>query len=57
MHDGFRAVDADMHVLEPADLWDRYIDPAYRDRAPKGHNRFSRDAATARSAESGTGFL
>ena len=25
-------VDADGHVLEPPDLWERYIDPAYRDR-------------------------
>ena len=27
------AVDADGHVLEPADTWERYIDPAFRDRA------------------------
>jgi predicted TIM-barrel fold metal-dependent hydrolase len=27
------AVDADGHVLEPADLWERYIDPAFRPRA------------------------
>ncbi|MGH7823198.1 MAG: amidohydrolase family protein, partial [Candidatus Binatia bacterium] len=27
------AVDADGHVLEPPDLWERYIDPPYRDRA------------------------
>jgi len=26
-------VDADAHVLEPPDLWLRYIDPAFRDRA------------------------
>jgi len=26
-------VDADGHVLEPADTWEKYIDPAYRDRA------------------------
>jgi len=25
-------VDADGHVLEDADLWDRYLEPAYRDR-------------------------
>ena len=24
-------VDADGHVLEPADTWERYIDPAFRD--------------------------
>ncbi|GIW41792.1 MAG: amidohydrolase [Candidatus Binatia bacterium] len=27
------AVDADGHVLEPPDLWDRYLEPRYRDRA------------------------
>ena len=26
-------IDADGHVLEPPDLWERYIDPAFRDRA------------------------
>ena len=26
-------VDADAHVLEPADLWLRYIEPEYRERA------------------------
>jgi uncharacterized protein len=38
MHDTERlscdgAVDADGHVLEPPDLWERYIDPQHRDRA------------------------
>ncbi|MGH9270834.1 MAG: hypothetical protein ACRDZ2_06145, partial [Ilumatobacteraceae bacterium] len=28
-----RAVDADGHILEPPDLWETYIDPAFRDRA------------------------
>lgn len=27
------AVDADGHVLEPPDLWQRYLEPRYRDRA------------------------
>jgi len=26
-------IDADGHVLEPARMWERYIDPGYRDRA------------------------
>src|ERR1700759_1224699 len=26
-------VDCDSHVMEPADLWQRYLDPMYRDRA------------------------
>jgi hypothetical protein len=30
----YRVIDADGHVLEPVDLWDRYMDPAYHNRAP-----------------------
>ena len=30
----YNAVDADGHILEPLDLWDNYIDPKFRDRAP-----------------------
>ena len=40
---GFKAMDSDMHVFEPADLWQRYIDRKYLDRAPKGLNRAFRD--------------
>ncbi len=36
MKDGFKVFDSDMHVLEPVDLWERYIDPAFKDRAPRG---------------------
>ena len=31
----YNVVDADGHVLEPPELWEQYIDPAYRDRAPQ----------------------
>lgn len=31
---GFKVLDSDMHVMEPVDLWDRYIDPTFKDRAP-----------------------
>ena len=27
------AVDADGHILEAPDLWERYLEPKYRDRA------------------------
>ena len=33
---GFKVMDSDMHLMEPPDLWQRYIDPEFRDRAPKG---------------------
>ena len=31
----YQVIDADGHILEPLDLWDRYMDPAYRERAPR----------------------
>lgn len=30
---GGRVVDADGHVLEPADTWVKYLEPSFRDRA------------------------
>ena len=33
---GYRVFDGDLHLHEPADLWQRYIDPEHRDRAPVG---------------------
>ncbi len=43
MKAGFKVMDSDMHVLEPPDLWQRYIAPEFRDRAPAGQTRFPRD--------------
>ncbi len=43
----FRIIDADGHVMEPVGMWERYIDPAFRARAPRlvkegdGHTRFT----------------
>jgi hypothetical protein len=31
----YNVIDADGHILEPLDLWDHYIDPKFRDRAPR----------------------
>ncbi|MBI2203118.1 MAG: amidohydrolase family protein [Candidatus Rokubacteria bacterium] len=38
MKDGLRFVDSDMHIMEPPDLFDRYLDAAFRPRvvAPIG---------------------
>jgi len=41
MRNEYNVIDADGHILEPLDLWDKYIDPKFRDRAPrlvKGEN-------------------
>lgn len=35
MKSGFKVLDSDIHVLEPMELWEQYLDPAYRDRAPQ----------------------
>ena len=32
MKDGMRFVDSDMHVMEPVDLFERYLDPRFKDR-------------------------
>lgn len=31
----YSVISADSHVVEAPDLWDKYLDPKYRDRAPK----------------------
>src|SRR5712692_5296782 len=41
--DGFKVMDSDMHIVEPIDLWERYIDPVFKDRAPRGLRRHPRD--------------
>jgi predicted TIM-barrel fold metal-dependent hydrolase len=33
---GFKVFDSDMHIMEPPDLWERYIVPEFRSRAPRG---------------------
>ena len=30
MKDGFLAFDSDMHIMEPPDLWERFIAPEFR---------------------------
>ena len=32
----FRVLDSDMHIMEPPDLWQRYIEPEFKDQAPIG---------------------
>ena len=32
----FKVLDSDIHIIEPPDLWQRYIDPEFRARAPYG---------------------
>ena len=34
--DGLRILDSDMHLMEPVDLWERYIDSKFKSAAPRG---------------------
>ena len=40
---GFKVMDSDMHVMEPPDLWLKYLDPRYRDRAPRATQEYFMD--------------
>jgi len=40
---GWRVADSDMHVMEPADLWERYIAPEWLHAAPIGLAELHRD--------------
>jgi uncharacterized protein len=35
MSRAYNVIDADGHILEPLDLWAKYMDPKFRDRAPR----------------------
>ena len=43
---GCRVMDSDLHVIEPGDLYERYLEEPYRDRIPKYLGR-SRSGSTA----------
>ena len=47
---GWRVADSDMHVMEPADLWERYIAPGV---APRGADRALRAAPRHAGAREG----
>jgi len=40
---GLLVADSDMHVMEPADLWQRYMDPAWEHAVPVGLTEIERD--------------
>ena len=35
MWKGMKVIDADAHMHEPEYLWERYVEPKFRDRVPK----------------------
>ena len=50
-HGNFKVLDSDIHIIEPPDLWQRYMDPAFRDRGPVG---LTEDAGDLRLAYEST---
>jgi predicted TIM-barrel fold metal-dependent hydrolase len=42
-HSGFKVLDSDMHCMEPADLWERYLDDVYKPFAPRGLQEYIAD--------------
>src|SRR5262249_14120143 len=59
----YNVVDADGHILEPLDLWDHYMDPKFRDRAPRivkgetGRERLIIGEHTVGAGERGIGTI
>ena len=43
MRDGRRIVDTDTHQMEPAGMWEKYIEPRFRGEAPRRARVGSRD--------------
>jgi len=35
MKNGFKILDSDMHLREPANLWEKYMEPKSTERAPE----------------------
>ncbi|MBI3742875.1 MAG: hypothetical protein HY261_01115, partial [Chloroflexi bacterium] len=45
MYKGHRYIDNDSHVLEPSDLWEKYLEPQFRAEAPRTVSRWDSTAA------------
>lgn len=45
MKGGFKIIDSDMHVREPGDLWEKYMEPEWRDQGPRIVSSPSRSSA------------
>ena len=35
MKNGFKVIDSDMHIMEPLDLWDKYMDARFKEHGPR----------------------
>ena len=46
MYKGYRYVDSDAHILEPSDLWERYLEPEFQSAAPRHLAGYENDPPT-----------
>ncbi len=53
MNGSFRVIDADRHIIEPADLWDRYLDGPFRGRVTADGERRLVDGRPVMAAPAG----
>ena len=45
MKDQLKIMDSDMHVREPGNLWEKYLEPEWRDRGPRIISSTARSSA------------
>src|SRR5947208_14292964 len=48
MKEGYRFVDCDMHIMEPPDLFDKYLDPEFKPRVTSSSRRMESGATGMR---------
>jgi hypothetical protein len=43
MYNGYKFIDSDAHILEPPDLWERYLEPRFRGEMPRSYVDYKED--------------
>ena len=47
----YKLISSDSHIIEPADLWSAYIEPAFKARAPRLVREAEAESTFSRSRE------
>jgi uncharacterized protein len=43
MYNGYKFIDSDAHILEPPDIWERYLEPQFRAEMPRSYVDYKDD--------------
>ena len=43
MYNGYKFIDSDAHILEPSDIWERYLEPQFRAEMPRSYVDYQED--------------